>query len=60
MMGLIVTTHLPHGFFMNWFRKQQGKGYEYHLLVIGISLPLLATGADEWLVNKIVAQRMPA
>ena len=21
---------------MNWFGKQQGEGYEYHLLVIGI------------------------
>ena len=45
MLGAIVTTHLPVGFFMNWFGQQQGEGYEYHLLVIGISAALLFTGA---------------
>src|SRR5215510_2240569 len=33
MVGAISMVHLPHGFFMNWFGKQQGEGYEYHLLV---------------------------
>lgn len=60
MVGAIVTTHLPHGFFMNWFGKQAGEGYEYHLLVIGIGLALLVTGAGKWSVDKMVAQRMPA
>lgn len=31
MVGAIVTTHAPHGFFMNWFNTQKGEGYEYHL-----------------------------
>ncbi len=60
MLGAIVTTHLPHGFFMNWFGKQAGEGYEYHLLVIGISLALVITGAGKWSVDKIVAQQMRA
>ena len=30
MLGAITTSHLPNGFFMNWFGKQQGEGYEYH------------------------------
>ena len=59
MVGAIVTTHLPHGFFMNWFGKQAGEGYEYHLLVIGISLALLITGAGKWSVDKLIAERLP-
>lgn len=58
MVGAIVTTHLPHGFFMNWSGKQAGEGYEYHLLVIGISLALLITGAGKWSVDKVVAEKM--
>ena len=32
-------------FFMNWFGQQQGEGYEYHLLVIGMAAALLMTGS---------------
>lgn len=60
MVGAIVTTHLPNGFFMNWFGKQAGEGYEYHLLVIGISLALLITGAGRWAVDKVIADRLRA
>lgn len=58
MVGAIVTTHLPHGFFMNWFGKQAGEGYEYHLLVIGIGLALLITGAGKWSVDRLIAARV--
>jgi putative oxidoreductase len=30
---------------MNWFGQQQGEGYEYHLLVIGLAVALLVTGS---------------
>lgn len=55
MLGAITTSHFQNGFFMNWFGKQTGEGYEYHLLVIGISLALLITGAGKWSVDKVVA-----
>lgn len=58
MVGAIVTTHIPHGFFMNWFGKQQGEGYEYHLLVIGIAVALLVTGAGRWSIDREIAQRV--
>jgi putative oxidoreductase len=60
MAGAILMVHTPHGFFMNWFGKQAGEGYEYHLLVIGLSAALLLTGAGKWSVDKIVAARVPA
>ena len=45
MIGAIATVHGQHGFFMNWFGTQQGEGFEYHLLVIGMALALVVSGA---------------
>ena len=58
MLGAIVTTHWPVGFFMNWFGQQPGEGYEYHLLVIGISAALLASGAGKWSLDRLIAARL--
>jgi len=58
MLGAIVMVHLPHGFFMNWFGQQQGEGFEYHLLVIGIAAALLVTGGGRWSVDRIFAERI--
>jgi putative oxidoreductase len=60
MLGAITMVHMPNGFFMNWSGKQTGEGYEYHLLVIGISLALLITGAGKWSVDKVIAERVRA
>lgn len=58
MVGAIVTTHLPNGFFMNWSGKQAGEGYEYHLLVIGMCAALLITGAGRWSVDGVLAKQL--
>jgi putative oxidoreductase len=58
MLGAITMVHLPHGFFMNWSGKQQGEGYEYHLLVIGIAIALLVTGAGRWSADRMIAERI--
>lgn len=58
MLGAITMVHLPHGFFMNWSGKQQGEGYEYHLLVIGMTLALLITGAGRWSVDRMIAEKI--
>ena len=60
MLGAITTAHLQNGFFMNWSGKQQGEGYEYHILVIGIGLALLVTGAGKWSIDKVIAERVRA
>ena len=60
MVGAVVTTHLPNGFFMNWLGKQAGEGFEYHLLVITMSVVLLITGAGRWSVDRLIAARVPA
>jgi putative oxidoreductase len=58
MLGAITMVHLPNGFFMNWFGKQAGEGYEYHLLVIGIAVALMITGAGRWSADREVAERI--
>ena len=44
MIGAVATVHAKVGFFMNWFGQQQGEGFEYHLLVIGIAIALMIRG----------------
>lgn len=58
MLGAIVTTHLPFGFFMNWFGQQQGEGFEYHLLVIGMSAALLIVGGGKWSADRMIAEQL--
>ncbi|MGC3973662.1 MAG: DoxX family protein [Nitrospira sp.] len=58
MLGAIAMVHWPHGFFMNWFGQQQGEGFEYHLLIIGMSLALLVEGGGAWSVDQLIARRM--
>ncbi len=58
MLGAITLVHWPNGFFMNWFGKQAGEGYEYHLLVLGIGIALTVIGAGRWSVDQQIAQRI--
>lgn len=57
MLGAVFMVHLPNGFFMNWMGTQQGEGFEYHLLVLGIVLALLVTGGGAASVDKAMASR---
>ena len=58
MLGAITMVHLQHGFFMNWSGKQQGEGFEYHLLVIGLAIALLVTGAGRWSADRMIAEKL--
>jgi putative oxidoreductase len=44
MIGAIVLVHFQNGFFMNWSGTQGGEGYEYHILVIAMTLVLMFKG----------------
>ncbi|MCA9473980.1 MAG: DoxX family protein [Nitrospirales bacterium] len=55
MLGAITIVHWPHGFFMNWFGQQAGEGFEFHLLVIGMALALVAEGGGKWSVDRAIA-----
>ncbi|MGN6437950.1 MAG: DoxX family protein [Agriterribacter sp.] len=51
-IGIIFTSHLDYGFFMNWFGNQKGEGYEYHLLIIGLALVILVNGSGKYSVDE--------
>lgn len=56
MVGAVQMAHWEHGFFMNWFGKQQGEGIEYHLLAIGIGLALVFIGAGRWSMDRSLSR----
>jgi len=56
MLGAIFMVHKQHGFFMNWFGTQQGEGFEYHLLALGISIALVIGGGGAWSVDALIAR----
>lgn len=58
MIVAILMLHLQNGFFMNWSGKQAGEGYEYHLLVIAMSIALIIKGGGRWSVDRVVAGKL--
>ena len=56
MIGAIFMVHWPNGFFMNWFGKQTGEGFEYHLLAIGMALALIIGGGGKASVDGAIAE----
>ena len=58
MTGAVFIAHLPYGFFMNWSGAQGGEGYEYHLLVIGMSLALLVAGSGRWSFDRWLSSKL--
>jgi putative oxidoreductase len=58
MLGAIATTHAQFGFFMNWFGAQHGEGFEYHLLVLALALPLVVRGGGLRSVDAALAERL--
>jgi len=57
MVGAIVLVHAPHGFFMNWSGQQQGEGFEYHLLAIGMALALVIRGGGAASLDRSLWRR---
>lgn len=54
--GVILTSHLSNGFFINWLGNQKGEGYEYHLLIIGMAVSLLISGAGKLSVDRLLVR----
>jgi putative oxidoreductase len=51
MIVAVMLVHVQNGFFMNWTGMQPGEGFEYHILLIGMTLPLLVRGAGAWSID---------
>lgn len=55
-LGIVFTSHIDHGFFMNWFGNQSGEGYEYFLLWIGMAASLVITGGGKYSTDKLLLE----
>lgn len=55
-----LMVHFPNGFFMNWNGDQKGEGFEYHILVVGMSLVILLQGAGKFALDNLIAKRLEA
>jgi putative oxidoreductase len=50
-----LFTHLEQGFFMNWFGNQPGEGFEYHLLALGLAIPLVLRGGGAFALDNLLS-----
>lgn len=58
MVVAILTSHLDHGFFMNWMGNQKGEGFEYHLLALGLAIAIMIRGGGALSVDHKVTERL--
>jgi putative oxidoreductase len=57
MIVAVLTSHIHNGFFMNWYNAPGAKeGYEYHLLVIAMTLMVLLVGPGKIALADIEAR----
>jgi len=54
MVVAIATVHSAFGFFMNWNGTQKGEGFEYHLLVLAMTLFLMICGAGAFSIDRAI------
>src|ERR1700690_1737125 len=59
MIICAAGNHVKNGFFMNWMGKQQGEGFEYHILAVAISLALIIGGGGRWSIDGLISRRNP-
>jgi putative oxidoreductase len=60
MVGAVVTVHARNGFFMDWYGTQNGQGFEYHLLALGLATAVLLSGSGAFSIDRLIAHRVDA
>lgn len=58
MLGIMMTSHLENGFFMNWFGNQKGEGCQFDLLAIGISVALFIEGSGRFSIDQLLLKNI--
>jgi putative oxidoreductase len=52
-------VHSAFGFFMNWNGTQKGEGFEYHLLVLAMTVFLMLRGAGAFSLDRAILRASP-
>lgn len=56
MAVAVAMIHYKFGFFMNWFGKQQGEGFEYHFLAVAMAIALMIKGGGSWSIDRALTR----
>lgn len=53
-----ASTHLPNGFFMNWFGalKPGVEGFEYHLIALGLAAVVVIKGSGAFSIDRALTR----
>jgi putative oxidoreductase len=55
-LGILFTTHLNNGFFMNWYSQPgKGEGIEYFILVFGLAIVSIIAGGGKASIDAALA-----
>ena len=54
MIGAVFMVHTQFGFFMNWFGTQEGEGFEFHILALGLALIVILKGGGKWALDSAI------
>jgi putative oxidoreductase len=57
-IGVVSTVHATNGFFMNWnMEASKGEGWEYFILLFGLSLIALILGGGKASVDAALTKK---
>lgn len=56
-LGVVLTSHLNNGFFMNWYSQaNKGEGLEYFVLLFGLAIISLIAGGGRASVDAAITK----
>ena len=58
MIGAIMTMHVDNGFYMNWNIESKGEGFEFHLLIIVMTVVTLLFGPGDYSLDQILTRKI--
>jgi putative oxidoreductase len=58
LLMAVLLIHIHVGFFMNCSGRQKGEGFEFHLLVFAIAIPLIIRRAGALSVDHLIARQI--
>jgi putative oxidoreductase len=56
MIGALLLVHSHYGLFMNWQGAKKGEGFEFHILLIAMSLAVMIAGGGAFSVDRALSK----
>ena|SRR5579871_2632114 len=56
MIVAILKIHIGNGLFMNWTGRQKGEGFEYHLMVLAMTVVIMTMGSGAWSIDRTLSK----